>query len=79
MLTAKCNKGDMIICTKDLKVRDLHGKTNIAAINKGDKAIYLGRSQVRMIDGPAKNWLFTLTIMAPFADCQLVDVQEDLA
>ena len=62
MLTAKCTTGDTIVCTKDLE--------GIATINKGNKAICLGHSQVKMLDGPSKDWVFTLTIAAPFADIE---------
>ena len=60
MLTAKCNPGDVIVCTKDI--------SGITQINKGDRARCLGHSQVRILTGPSKDWLCTLTVMAPFTD-----------
>ena len=44
--------------------RDLDG---ICRINKGDKGIYLGYSQARIVTGPSAGWLVTLTINAPIA------------
>jgi len=52
-------EGDILICDKDLQ--------GIATINKGDKARYLGHSQIKMLDGVSKDWVFTLLITAPFS------------
>ena len=50
--------GQVIVCTKDL-----YGPTHV---KQGDKAIYLGDSKIRMLDGPSEAWVFGLLITAPF-------------
>lgn len=55
MINPKVNQ--VLTFTKDL--------TGVCTINQGDKAIYLGNNQARIISGLSKDWLVTLTIDAP--------------
>ncbi|MFA5379522.1 MAG: hypothetical protein WC455_27440 [Dehalococcoidia bacterium] len=54
-------QGETLVCTKTMSGHDL-----IPGIAKGDRAIYLGKSQIRMLNGAAAGWVFTLEIGAPF-------------
>lgn len=52
-------KGQEIVFTKSLD--------GICKINKGDKAVYLGGNQAKIISGPSKDWVVYLDITAPVA------------
>jgi hypothetical protein len=53
--------GETLVCTRTVSGHDL-----IPGIAKGDRAVYLGKSQIRMMNGAAAGWVFTLEIGAPF-------------
>ncbi|MFA5379126.1 MAG: hypothetical protein WC455_25445 [Dehalococcoidia bacterium] len=55
------SEGETLVCTRALSGHDL-----IPGIAKGDRAVYLGHSQIRMLTGAAAGWVFTLEIGAPF-------------
>lgn len=57
MTIGRWNKGDRLVFTGNL--------TGVCTINKGDTAIYLGNSQIRMTNGPSKDWLATVCFDAP--------------
>ena len=50
-------RGDRLVFTKSLG--------GVCKIAEGDKAIYLGNSQVKVLDGVSKGWLLNLCIDAP--------------
>lgn len=49
--------GQMLTFTKDLE--------GVCKVTKGDKLIYLGNSQARILTGESTDWLVTLCIDAP--------------
>ena len=58
MLIGSPKIGDILECYRDLG--------GVSIINKGDKALYLGHSQIKILTGPSKDWIYTLLITAPF-------------
>ena len=62
MINGNLFKGTIVRFTRDYPA----GK-NFAAfpgIACGDRAVYLGESQIKMLSGVAKDWLFTILITA---------------
>ena len=54
---AKLETGQKFSFTKDLG--------GVCQIKEGDKAVYLGNNQAKILTGESKDWLVYLTISAP--------------
>ena len=61
MLEEEIQPGDIIRTIRDICYTD-----GSMVIGEGDRAIYMGGSQIRMLNGIAEDKIFTLTILAPF-------------
>ena len=57
MITGRFKPGEVLVFIASIE--------GVCRINKGDRAIYLGNSQARIVGGPSSGWLVTLCADAP--------------
>jgi len=49
-----------------LEVASISGRIDgVCTLNNGDRLVYLGRGQAKVLSGPSKNWLVNLAADAP--------------